>query len=79
MFAPAVFADDRGRPVRLERAVAIYERDGGVLWRHAGEGRRARQLVLTGYATIDNYDYLMSWIFSQDGAIDVQVQLTGSA
>ena len=77
VFAPAVFADDRGRPIRLERAVAIYERDGGVLWRHAGEGRRARQLVLTGYATIDNYDYLISWIFSQDGAIDVQAQLTG--
>jgi primary-amine oxidase len=77
VFAPAVFADDRGRPVRLERAVAIYERDGGVLWRHAAEGARARQLVLAGYATIDNYDYLMSWIFSQDGAIDVQVQLTG--
>jgi primary-amine oxidase len=77
VFAPAVFADDHGRPVRIERAVAIYERDGGVLWRHAGEGRRARQLVLTGYATIDNYDYLISWIFSQDGAIDVQVQLTG--
>jgi primary-amine oxidase len=77
VFAPAVFADDRGRPIRLERAVAIYERDGGVLWRHAGEGRRARQLVLTGYATIDNYDYLLSWIFSQDGAIDLQVQLTG--
>jgi primary-amine oxidase len=77
VFAPAVFADDHGRPIRLARAVAIYERDAGVLWRHAGEGRRARQLVLTGYATIDNYDYLMSWIFSQDGAIDVQVQLTG--
>ena len=77
VFAPAVFADEHGRPVRLERAVAIYERDGGVLWRHARQGARARQLVLTGYATIDNYDYLMSWIFSQDGAIDVQVQLTG--
>ncbi len=76
-FASAVFADDHGKPLRLERAVAIYERDGGVLWRHAGEGRRARQLVLSGYATIDNYDYLMNWIFSQDGAIDVQVQLTG--
>lgn len=77
MFAPAVFADDHGRPIRIDRAVAVYERDGGVLWRHASDGRRARQLVLSGYATIDNYDYLMSWIFSQDGAIDVQVQLTG--
>jgi primary-amine oxidase len=76
-FAPAVFANDRGQPIRIDRAVAIYERDGGVLWRHGGDGRRARQLVLSGYATIDNYDYLVSWIFGQDGAIDVQVQLTG--
>jgi primary-amine oxidase len=38
---------------------------------------RSRQLVLSGYATVDNYDYLFHWIFGQDGAIDVQVQLTG--
>ena len=77
VFAPGVFADERGGVLRVPRAVAIYERDGGVLWRHAGPGQRARQLVLTGYATLDNYDYLISWIFGQDGAIDVQVQLTG--
>ena len=77
MFAPASFADSRGRVVTIPRAVAIYERDGGVLWRHAERGSRARQLVLSGYSTVDNYDYLFHWIFSQDGAIDVQVQLTG--
>src|SRR6185436_10707032 len=77
VFAPASFADYRGRVVTVPRAVAIYERDGGVLWRHAERGSRARQLVLSGYATVDNYDYLFHWIFSQDGAIDVQVQLTG--
>ncbi len=76
-FAPASLAGSRGDVVTLDRAVAIYERDGGVLWRHAGDGRRARQLVLSSYATLDNYDYLFHWIFSQDGAIDVQVQLTG--
>jgi primary-amine oxidase len=77
IFAPASFADSRGRVVTIPRAVAIYERDGGVLWRHAERGSRARQLVLSGYATVDNYDYLFHWIFSQDGVIDVQVQLTG--
>jgi primary-amine oxidase len=77
VFAPASFADYRGRVVTVPRAVAIYERDGGVLWRHAERGSRARQLVLSGFATVDNYDYLFHWIFSQDGAIDVQVQLTG--
>jgi primary-amine oxidase len=77
VFAPAVFADHRGRAVTIPRAIAIYERDGGVLWRHSARASRARQLVLSAYATVDNYDYLFHWIFSQDGAIDVQVQLTG--
>jgi primary-amine oxidase len=76
-FVPAVFPDPRGRPVTVPRVVAIYERDGGVLWRHSARASRARQLVLSGYTTVDNYDYLFHWIFSQDGAIDVQVQLTG--
>lgn len=76
-FAPAVFVDSKGRPVTVPRVVAIYERDGGVLWRHSGRAVRSRQLVLSGYTTLDNYDYLFHWIFSQDGAIDVQTQLTG--
>src|SRR4030095_388878 len=73
----ASFADQRGRVVTVPRAIAIFERDGGILWRHSDRAMRARQLVLSGYATIDNYDYLFHWVFSQDGAIDVQVQLTG--
>ena len=77
VFASAAIADHRGRVLTIPRAVAIYERDGGILWRHSGRSSRARQLVLSGYATVDNYDYLFHWIFSQDGAIDVQVQLTG--
>jgi primary-amine oxidase len=77
VFVPASFADHRGRVVTVPRAVAIFERDGGILWRHSARAMRARQLVLSAYATIDNYDYLFHWVFSQDGAIDVQVQLTG--
>jgi primary-amine oxidase len=76
-FVPAAIAGTEAQVVRLERAVAVYERDAGVLWRHAGEASRARQLVLSAYSTFDNYDYLFHWIFSQDGAIDAQVQLTG--
>jgi primary-amine oxidase len=76
-FAPAIFSDDMGRPVTIARAVAIYERDGGVLWRHSNRAQRARQLVLSGYSTVDNYDYLFNWVFGQDGTIEVQVQLTG--
>jgi primary-amine oxidase len=77
VFVNASFPDDTGKPVEVPRAVAIYERDAGVLWRHGNTAKRARQLVLTACATIDNYDYLLLWIFGQDGSIDVQVQLTG--
>src|SRR2546427_1747 len=69
--------DGRGSPLETPRAVAIYERDGGLLWRHGLEARRARKLVLTAYATVDNYDYAFNWIFGQDGTIEVEVMLTG--
>lgn len=77
MFVDAIMPDDFGRPVPSPRAVAIYERDGGVLWRHSRRSARARQLVLTSHSTIDNYDFVFTWIFGEDGSIDVEVSLTG--
>ena len=76
-YVDAVMPDEFGRPVIAARAVAIYERDGGVLWRHSRRSSRARQLVLTSHSTIDNYDFVFNWIFGEDGGIDVEVQLTG--
>ena len=76
-FVDAVVPDDFGRPVVVPRALAVYEITDGVLWRHAGDARLARRLVLSSVATIDNYDYAFSWIFSADGSIDVDVRLTG--
>jgi primary-amine oxidase len=77
VFTSAIIADDRGNPREIPRAVAIYERDGGLLWRHGLQARRARKLVLTAYSTIDNYDYAFNWILGQDGTIEVEVMLTG--
>ncbi|MDQ4121223.1 MAG: primary-amine oxidase [Acidobacteriota bacterium] len=79
----AAFADDEGKPYTLERAVAIYERDGGLLWKHfdtvsgKNESRRARELVLSFVATIGNYDYAVNYIFKQDGSLEVDLALTG--
>jgi primary-amine oxidase len=79
----ATFAGDDGQPYVLERAVSIYERDGGLLWKHfetysgQNESRRARQLVVAFIATIGNYDYAIKWIFSQDGVLEVDAALTG--
>ncbi|MDQ2856270.1 MAG: tyramine oxidase, partial [Acidobacteriota bacterium] len=79
----ATFAGDDGQPYVLPRAVAIYERDGGLLWKHfesysgQNESRRARELVLSFIATIGNYDYAISWIFHQDGVLEVDAALSG--
>jgi primary-amine oxidase len=82
VFFDAAFADDLGKPYTAPKRVGLYERDGGVLWRHTdAEGRdqvrRARELVLFSVATIGNYDYLFHWIFKQDGSLEVDVGATG--
>jgi primary-amine oxidase len=76
-FLSSTMHDHLGRPIVVQKAIAIYERDGGILWRHANISRRARQLVVSGHATIDNYDYQFNWIFGQDGAIESDVILSG--
>jgi primary-amine oxidase len=79
----ATFADDAGKPTVLPRAVAIYERDGGLLWKHydvyseQNQSRRARQLVVSFIATIGNYDYALNYVFHQDGVFEVDAALTG--
>jgi len=63
-----------------EPTVALYERDGGLLWGHGGPNaiaRRARQLVVAFLATIGNYDYFFQWVFAEDGRIAFEVDLTG--
>lgn len=79
----AVLADDDGRPRPREGVVALYERDGGLLWKHAepaqgyDHARRGRELVIVAISTIGNYDYGVSWIFKQDGSLEVEAGLTG--
>jgi primary-amine oxidase len=77
VFLAATLPDPMGRPYEVARAVSIYERDGGMLWRHADESRRKRDLVIGFVSAIDNYDYIFNWIFREDGTIDVEVQLSG--
>ncbi len=79
----AVFAGEDGQGFDAKRVVALYERDGGVLWKHVdyltghNESRRARQLVLSYFANVGNYEYGFNWVFHQDGAIEMEALLTG--
>lgn len=72
-----------GEPILRKDTVAIYEQDGGLLWRHMDYltlktvSRRGRQLAIHYLFTVGNYDYGLRWIFHQDGTLEAQVELTG--
>ena len=76
-FIDAAFADPSGAPRHVPRAIAVYERDGGIAWRHGGAGARARELVVFSESRLGNYDYGFEWIFREDGTIGHRVLLTG--
>ncbi len=73
----AVVADESGAPQAIPGAIAIYERDAGISWKHGDNVRRARELVV-GYLTQPgNYEYGFDWIFHQDGTLEMRAALTG--
>jgi len=76
-----VYAGDDGRPRTVPRVVCLFERYAGdMIWRHGGssfEGRAKRDLVVRMAAVLGNYDYVVDWVFQQDGAIRVNVGATG--
>jgi primary-amine oxidase len=80
---PVTFAGENGDPLPAKNLVGIYERDGGILWKHydsnseQNETRRARDLVMFFIATIGNYDYAVNYIFKQDGSLEIDLALTG--
>lgn len=79
----AVFARPDGSPLEIKRAIAVYERDAGIVWKHAdpftGDNRvrRGRELVVMSITTVGNYDYSLAYVFGLDGTIKVEVGLTG--
>ena len=81
----ATFPDDQGNPYPAEDVVCVFERNlGDPAWRHydaiAGndyEGRPAVELVVRMIATVGNYDYLIDWVFKQNGRIQVRAGATG--
>ena len=76
-FIDAALARPSGSSRRVPRAIAVYERDGGIAWRHGGAGGRARELVVFSESRLGNYDYGFEWAFREDGTITHRVLLTG--
>src|ERR1700733_9548070 len=77
---------DAGAPVIKPQLACLFEHaTEGSAWRHLEEhpggdvisGRPSRELVLRTAAVAGNYDYLLDWIFQQDGTIRVAVGATG--
>lgn len=72
-----------GTPRRKPRVACLFERmPGDPLWRHGidygtADSRARRDLVLRMITHAGNYDYLFDWVFTQDGAIRVNVGATG--
>jgi len=89
-YLPALVHQDDGSPLSIPDALCIFERNiGDPAWRHyeifaqsetesvPAEGRPATQLVVRSASEVGNYDYLVDYVFHQDGRIDVKVGSTG--
>lgn len=77
-----MYSDWKGRPHQKPRAACLFEQPSGYMaWRHDGDGivesRKMRELVLRTIGTFGNYDYVVDWIFQQNGTIRVRLGATG--
>ena len=77
-----VVPSDKGTPILKPQLACLFEHaTDGPAWRHSEDGllsgRPSRELVLRTAAVAGNYDYLMDWVFQQDGTIRVAVGATG--
>jgi primary-amine oxidase len=89
LFSATMHGDD-GAPVESPAVVCIFERNiGDPAWRHfeyfaqapdkpvPAEGRPATELVVRSASEVGNYDYLVDYIFQQDGTIRIALGATG--
>ena len=73
-----------GGSFEIPHGIAMFERDGGSLWDRLDpttlerDARYARELVVTWAAAIGNYTYGVEYVFKMNGAIDVNMNATGT-
>jgi primary-amine oxidase len=89
-FLTVTMPRDDGEPIQIPNAICMFERSiGDPAWRHyetvgrspqnqtPTAGRPASELVVRSAAAIGNYDYLVNYVFHQDGSIRIAVGATG--
>jgi len=83
-FIDADVAHPTGSVYHRPRVLCVFERDAKApLWRHwealngAYAGRRASELVVRAIPAIGNYDYIVDWVFTEKGEIEVNIGATG--
>lgn len=78
MFDAALNGTD-GKAQIIKKSFALFERYADPEWSHNGDARERRELVLRAIATIGNYDYVLDWVFLQNGSIKLMAGATGLA
>lgn len=83
-FIDALMATPTGRPHLREQAICVFERKTqDPLWRHAEAfngahaGKRETELVVRSIPSIAHYDYVIDWVFSDRGEIEIRIGATG--
>lgn len=79
------FVNGKGEPITIKNSVCIHEEDDGVLFKHSDFRdefktsivTRGTKLVISQIFTAANYEYMVYWIFHQDGTIQLEIKLTG--
>lgn len=90
VYMPSVMHQDNGQPVELPNAICVFERNPAKpAWRHyeifaqsetvavPAEGRPQTELVVRSASQVGNYDYLVDYVFHQNGSINIDVISTG--
>lgn len=83
-FIDPVLPTELGAPYQAARRVCLFERKlDHPQWRHSEGlnqtfvGQIARELVVRFIPTVGNYDYIIDYVFDQNGAFRIEVGATG--
>ncbi|KAM7203641.1 Copper amine oxidase, enzyme domain containing protein [Naviculisporaceae sp. PSN 640] len=82
-YLDAHFPTQAGGLRTIKNAICIHEEDAGILFKHTDFRddsvivTRGRKLIIQQIFTAANYEYVVAWVFHQDGTIQPEIKLTG--